>query len=48
MPTTPPGLPKREAGVRSPADGQEVEGAAEVERVFGKIAGADTSTDPAR
>jgi Cu(I)/Ag(I) efflux system membrane protein CusA/SilA len=47
MPTTLPGLPNREAGwVLQQMDGK-LKALPEVERVFGKIGRADTSTDPA-
>ncbi len=47
MPTTLPGLPNREAGwIVQQMDGK-LKAFPEVERVFGKIGRADTSTDPA-
>ena len=47
MPTTLPGLPNREAGWILQQMDKKLKGLPEVERVFGKIGRADTSTDPA-
>jgi copper/silver efflux system protein len=47
MPTTLPGLPNREAGWIVQQMDQKLKAFPEVERVFGKIGRADTSTDPA-
>src|SRR4029453_11384845 len=47
MPTTLPGLPNREAGWVLQQMDKKLKGFPEVERVFGKIGRADTSTDPA-
>ena len=47
MPTTLPGLPNREAGWVVQQMDKKLKAIPEVERVFGKIGRADTSTDPA-
>jgi len=47
MPTTLPGLPNREAGWVLQQMDKKLKAFPEVERVFGKIGRADTSTDPA-
>ncbi len=47
MPTTLPGLPNREAGWILQQMDKKLKALPEVERVFGKIGRADTSTDPA-
>jgi Cu(I)/Ag(I) efflux system membrane protein CusA/SilA len=47
MPTTLPGLPNREAGWILQQMDKKLKAIPEVERVFGKIGRADTSTDPA-
>jgi copper/silver efflux system protein len=47
MPTTLPGLPNREAGWIVQQMDKKLKAIPEVERVFGKIGRADTSTDPA-
>jgi Cu(I)/Ag(I) efflux system membrane protein CusA/SilA len=47
MPTTLPGLPNREAGWIVQQMDKKLKEFPEVERVFGKIGRADTSTDPA-
>ena len=47
MPTTLPGLPNREAGWVVQQMDRKLKALPEVERVFGKIGRADTSTDPA-
>src|SRR5439155_18677683 len=47
MPTTLPGLPNREAGWIVQQMDKKLKELPEVERVFGKIGRADTSTDPA-
>ncbi len=47
MPTTLPGLPNREAGWIVQQMDKKLKAFPEVERVFGKIGRADTSTDPA-
>jgi Cu(I)/Ag(I) efflux system membrane protein CusA/SilA len=47
MPTTLPGLPNREAGWIVQQREKKLKAFPEVERVFGKIGRADTSTDPA-
>jgi Cu(I)/Ag(I) efflux system membrane protein CusA/SilA len=47
MPTTLPGLPNREAGWVLQQMDRKLKALPEVERVFGKIGRADTSTDPA-
>ncbi len=47
MPTTLPGLPNREAGWIVEQMDKKLKSFPEVERVFGKIGRADTSTDPA-
>jgi Cu(I)/Ag(I) efflux system membrane protein CusA/SilA len=47
MPTTLPGLPNREAGWVLQQMDKKLKAIPEVERVFGKIGRADTSTDPA-
>ena len=47
MPTTLPGLPNREAGWIVQQMDKKLKSFPEVERVFGKIGRADTSTDPA-
>ena len=47
MPTTLPGLPNREAGWIVQQMDKKLKALPEVERVFGKIGRADTSTDPA-
>src|SRR5262249_53985970 len=47
MPTTLPGLPNREAGWIVQQMDKKLRALPEVERVFGKIGRADTSTDPA-
>jgi Cu(I)/Ag(I) efflux system membrane protein CusA/SilA len=47
MPTTLPGLPNREAGWVLQQMDKKLKGLPEVERVFGKVGRADTSTDPA-
>src|SRR6185295_4248158 len=47
MPTTLPGLPNREAGWVVQQMDKKLKAFPEVERVFGKIGRADTSTDPA-
>ena len=47
MPTTLPGLPNREAGWILQQMDKKLKAFPEVERVFGKIGRADTSTDPA-
>ena len=47
MPTTLPGLPNREAGWILQQMDRKLKAIPEVERVFGKIGRADTSTDPA-
>ena len=47
MPTTLPGLPNREAGWVVQQMDKKLKALPEVERVFGKIGRADTSTDPA-
>jgi copper/silver efflux system protein len=47
MPTTLPGLPNREAGWILQQMDKKLKTLPEVERVFGKIGRADTSTDPA-
>jgi Cu(I)/Ag(I) efflux system membrane protein CusA/SilA len=47
MPTTLPGLPNREAGWIVQQMDKKLKAMPEVERVFGKIGRADTSTDPA-
>ena len=47
MPTTLPGLPNREAGWVVQQMDKRLKAFPEVERVFGKIGRADTSTDPA-
>ena len=47
MPTTLPGLPNREAGWILQQMDKQLKALPEVERVFGKIGRADTSTDPA-
>jgi Cu(I)/Ag(I) efflux system membrane protein CusA/SilA len=47
MPTTLPGLPNREAGWVVQQMDRKLKAFPEVERVFGKIGRADTSTDPA-
>jgi len=47
MPTTLPGLPNREAGWILQQMDKKLKALLEVERVFGKIGRADTSTDPA-
>jgi len=47
MPTTLPGLPNREAGWIVQGMDKKLKALPEVERVFGKIGRADTSTDPA-
>ncbi len=47
MPTTLPGLPMREAGWILQKIDKKIKAFPEVERVFGKLGRADTSTDPA-
>ncbi|VAW59004.1 Cobalt-zinc-cadmium resistance protein CzcA; Cation efflux system protein CusA, partial [hydrothermal vent metagenome] len=47
MPTTLPGLPIREAGWILQQIDKKIKAFPEVERVFGKLGRADTSTDPA-
>jgi Cu(I)/Ag(I) efflux system membrane protein CusA/SilA len=47
MPTTLPGLPSREAGWILQEMDRKLKAVPEVERVFGKLGRADTSTDPA-
>ncbi|MEP7310884.1 MAG: CusA/CzcA family heavy metal efflux RND transporter [Acidobacteriota bacterium] len=47
MPTTLPGLPNREAGWIVQQMDKKLKAFPEVDRVFGKIGRADTSTDPA-
>jgi Cu(I)/Ag(I) efflux system membrane protein CusA/SilA len=47
MPTTLPGLPNREAGWVLQQMDRKLKAIPEVERVFGKMGRADTSTDPA-
>src|SRR5262249_26658890 len=47
MPTTLPGLPNREAGWVVQQMDKKLKAFPEVQRVFGKIGRADTSTDPA-
>ncbi len=47
MPTTLPGLPTREAGWVLQQMDKKLKAFPEVERVFGKLGRADTSTDPA-
>ncbi len=47
MPTTLPGLPLREAGWILQQMDKKIKAFPEVERVFGKLGRADTSTDPA-
>src|SRR6185369_9437691 len=47
MPTTLPGLPNKEAGWVLQQMDKKLKEFPEVERVFGKIGRADTSTDPA-
>ncbi len=47
MPTTLPGLPMREAGWILQQIDRKIKAFPEVERVFGKLGRADTSTDPA-
>jgi Cu(I)/Ag(I) efflux system membrane protein CusA/SilA len=47
MPTTLPGLPSREAGWILQQMDRKLNAVPEVERVFGKLGRADTSTDPA-
>ena len=47
MPTTLPGLPSREAGWILQQMDKKLKSFPEVERVFGKLGRADTSTDPA-
>ena len=47
MPTTLPGLPTREAGWIVQQMDRKLKSIPEVERVFGKMGRADTSTDPA-
>lgn len=47
MPTTLPGLPNREAGWVLQQMDKKLKSLPEVDRVFGKIGRADTSTDPA-
>ena len=47
MPTTLPGLPNREAGWILQQMDKKLKALPEVDRVFGKIGRADTSTDPA-
>ncbi len=47
MPSTLPGLPNREAGWVLQQMDKKLKGFPEVDRVFGKIGRADTSTDPA-
>jgi Cu(I)/Ag(I) efflux system membrane protein CusA/SilA len=47
MPSTLPGLPNREAGWVLQQMDKKLKALPEVERVFGKIGRADTSTDPA-
>ncbi len=47
MPSTLPGLPTREAGWVLQQMDKKLKGFPEVERVFGKLGRADTSTDPA-
>jgi Cu(I)/Ag(I) efflux system membrane protein CusA/SilA len=47
MPTTLPGLPVREAGWILQQMDRKLKAIPEVERVFGKLGRADTSTDPA-
>jgi Cu(I)/Ag(I) efflux system membrane protein CusA/SilA len=47
MPTTLPGLPTREAGWVLQQMDKKLKAIPEVERVFGKLGRADTSTDPA-
>src|SRR5215831_5168219 len=47
MPTTLPGLPNREAGWVVQQMDKKLKALPEVDRVFGKIGRADTSTDPA-
>ncbi|VAX06419.1 Cobalt-zinc-cadmium resistance protein CzcA; Cation efflux system protein CusA [hydrothermal vent metagenome] len=47
MPTTLPGLPIREAGWILQQIDRKIKAFPEVERVFGKLGRADTSTDPA-
>jgi Cu(I)/Ag(I) efflux system membrane protein CusA/SilA len=47
MPTTLPGLPTREAGWVIQQMDKKLKEVPEVERVFGKLGRADTSTDPA-
>jgi Cu(I)/Ag(I) efflux system membrane protein CusA/SilA len=47
MPTTLPGLPTREAGWVIQQMDKKLKAIPEVERVFGKLGRADTSTDPA-
>jgi Cu(I)/Ag(I) efflux system membrane protein CusA/SilA len=47
MPTTLPGLPSREAGWILQQMDRKLKAFPEVERVFGKLGRADTSTDPA-
>ena len=47
MPTTLPGLPLREAGWVLQQMDKKIKSFPEVERVFGKLGRADTSTDPA-
>src|SRR5213596_4389515 len=47
MPSTLPGLPNREAGWVLQQMDKKLKAFPEVERVFGKIGRADTSTDPA-
>ena len=47
MPTTLPGLPNREAGWIVQQMDKKLKALPEVQRVFGKIGRADTSTDPA-
>jgi len=48
MPTTLPGLPNREAGWILQQMDKKLKALPEVERVFGKIGRADTSTDQRR
>ncbi|VAW92310.1 Cobalt-zinc-cadmium resistance protein CzcA; Cation efflux system protein CusA, partial [hydrothermal vent metagenome] len=47
MPTTLPGIPMREAGWILQKIDKKIKSFPEVERVFGKLGRADTSTDPA-
>ena len=47
MPTTLPGLPNKEAGWILQQMDKKLKALPEVERVFGKVGRADTSTDPA-